>query len=84
MSIPAGNKNAATVFDAANEIEELIRLADASGLSDKALDDIVHDLASGIGTEVNNGGVASQITFIVKQLGPGGREVVMSLLPPND
>jgi hypothetical protein len=39
------------MFNADNEIEELInKLADSLVLSDEALDEVVHDLASNIGT----------------------------------
>ena len=49
--------------------DRLARLVTDLGLADEDLDEVVHDVASGIASEVNNGGVSSQIEYLVGQLG---------------
>jgi hypothetical protein len=60
-----------------SDLSGLVSWAESQGLGAEDLDEAVHDHASGIGTRVNNEGLAGQIAFLVGQLGFAG---VQSLL----
>jgi hypothetical protein len=51
-----------------NAVEELIKEAQSIEAS-IILDDIVHDLKSQEASAINNGGVASQVDYIIEQYG---------------
>lgn len=44
------------------------------------LDELVHDIASGTGSDANNGGSIGQIEFVVSLCGTGARKVIESAL----
>jgi hypothetical protein len=43
-------------------------------LQPEDLDESVHDVASGIASDANNGGLDAQVRFLVKELGAGHAE----------
>jgi hypothetical protein len=49
--------------------DRLARLVADLRLTDEDLDDVVHDVASEIASDINNGGLSSQIEYLVAQLG---------------
>lgn len=62
MSMMRSTERAAEATGLAEYAEEL-------GLSDADLDDLVHDVASEIGSRTNDGGVRSQVEFLLEELG---------------
>jgi len=55
-------------------VERLSDKADSAGLQPEDLDDMVHDLASSIASDTNNGGVDEQVKYLVKEMGAQGTE----------
>jgi hypothetical protein len=55
----------------------LLTLADALALDEDALDDVVHDAASRLGSAANNGGLQGQIAFLFAHLGEQGVEAAI-------
>lgn len=51
--------------------ERMMKAVEEHGVADPGclLDDLVHDLASKVGSRVNNGGVSEQVRFIFLELG---------------
>lgn len=68
------------IFNADEAIEALVKEADEKGTIELALDDIVQDICSRMASDVNNGGIREQITFIITQLGPDGVKEVSEAL----
>ena len=56
------------------------RLVNDLGLTDEDLDEIVHDIASEVASDINNGGVSSQIEYLVAQHGKEEAERALRLL----
>ncbi len=54
---------------ASKEIEFLEELATSHGVVPEALDELVHECASSEASDINNGGLESQIEFLVHRLG---------------
>ena len=54
-------------FDAV--VERLTNKADSAGLQPEDLDEMVHEMASSIASDVNNEGVDGQIRYLVKEMG---------------
>jgi len=50
-------------------VERLVNKADSAGLQPEDLDEMVHDLVSGIAADINNEGVDGQIKYLVKEMG---------------
>lgn len=69
-----------TPYNADEAIERMVTLADEVGADETALDETVHDIASSIASNVNNGGLRSQIEYIIAQNGPDGENEVKKLL----
>lgn len=69
-----------TIYNADEAIERMVKLANEVGADETAFDETVHDLASSIATNVNNGGLRSQIEFIIAQNGPDGENEIKRLL----
>lgn len=59
------------IFNAEEAIQTLIKEADEKGISESCLDEAVHDAFSQQASEVNNGGIAEQIKFLITNGGPG-------------
>ena len=57
------------------DAEELAAWAAGLGLEAEDLDDLVHDAYSRQASEVNNGGLDSQVRFLVESYGTGARPV---------
>jgi hypothetical protein len=57
--------------DAAHAAVEakLVDKAESAGLQPEDLDDLVHDLASGVASDVNNGGLEDQAAYLIDRLG---------------
>ena len=55
------------------EVERLTNKADIAGLQPENLDDLIHDLAASVAADVNNGGLADQIEYLVDGLAPNTR-----------
>ena len=50
-------------------LKRLVNKADSAGLQPEDLDEMVHDLVSGIAADINNEGVDGQIKYLVKEMG---------------
>ena len=50
-------------------MERLADKADKAGLQPEDLDEMVHELASSIASDTNNGGVDEQVKLLVKEMG---------------
>jgi hypothetical protein len=50
-------------------VERLAEKADSAGLQPEDLDEMVHELASSIASDVNNEGVDGQVKYLVKEMG---------------
>jgi hypothetical protein len=55
--------------DVAAAAERLAEKAAAAGLEPEDLDETVHELASGVAADVNNGGLEEQVRYLVERLG---------------
>jgi hypothetical protein len=51
-------------------VKRLMAEAETAGLAAEDLDELIHDLASGIAADVNNSGLPDQIGYLVAELGP--------------
>jgi hypothetical protein len=60
--------------DRAAAVKQLTDRAEAAGLQPEDLDELVHDLASGVASGVNNGGLDEQVGYLVEKLGVQGAE----------
>ncbi|MGO9110428.1 MAG: hypothetical protein ACLP9L_14490 [Thermoguttaceae bacterium] len=59
----------ATADDRATVVERLVNKAESAGLKAEDLDETVHDLMSSIASDINNGGLEDQVTYLVEGLG---------------
>ena len=59
----------ATAEDRAAVVERLSNKADAAGLQPEDVDNLVHDLAASVATDVNDGGLEDQIRYLVEGIG---------------
>jgi hypothetical protein len=59
----------ATADDRATIVERLTEKVNAAGLEPEDVDDLVHEFASSVAADVNNGGLEDQITYLVDGLG---------------
>ena len=50
-------------------VERLSDKADSAGLQPEDLDEMVHNLASGIAADINNSGVDGQLRYLAKEMG---------------
>ena len=50
-------------------VERLVNKAEAAGLEAEDLDETVHNLVSGIASDINNEGMDGQIQYLVKAMG---------------
>jgi hypothetical protein len=50
-------------------VERLVEKADSAGLKPEDLDELVHELASSIAADINNGGLEDQVRYLVEGLG---------------
>ncbi len=64
-------------------VSRLVQLAEQLGLDDDALEDTVHDIASGHAASVNNEGVAGQIAYLLAELRTDETERVLRGLSAN-
>lgn len=53
-------------------VDRLAHRAASGGLTPEHLDEMVHDLKGREAAEINNGGLASQMAYLVKRLGARG------------
>ena len=65
------------------DAEELAAWAAGLGLEAEDLDDLVHDAYSRQASEVNNGGLDSQVRFLIESYGTGGARSLLSDLRPE-
>jgi hypothetical protein len=77
--VPAG---ADGLDDRQAEAIRLTTLAASLGVSDLDLDEHVHDLASRPASDINNGGLADQIAYIVRTAGPAEAERIIRAAAP--
>ena len=69
---PVTRKHVEELAEAAvpkEQIERLTNKADAAGLQPEDLDNLVHEFASSVAADVNNGGLEDQIRYLVDGLG---------------
>jgi hypothetical protein len=69
---PVTRKHVEELAEAAvpkEQIERLTDKADAAGLAAEDLDDLVHELASSVASDVNNGGLEEQLMYLVDGIG---------------
>ena len=59
----------ATTDDRAAVVERLVNKAESAGLKSEDLDEMVHDLVSGVASDINNGGLEDQVKYLVAGLG---------------
>src|SRR5271157_3958780 len=59
----------ATADDRSAVVERLVNKADSAGLQAEDLDEMVHDLVSGVASDINNGGLEEQVKYLVEGLG---------------
>jgi len=55
--------------DLAAAVERLASKAESAGIQPEELDEMVHELASSVAADVNNGGLEDQIRYLVEGLG---------------
>lgn len=55
--------------DLAAAVERLASKADSAGVQPEELDETVHELASSVAADINNGGLEDQIRYLVEGLG---------------
>jgi len=65
------------------DAEELAAWAAGLGLEAEDLDDLVDDAYSKQASEVNNGGLDSQVRFLIESYGTGGARSLLSDLRPE-
>ena len=58
-----------TAEELAVVVERLVEKADSAGLKPEDLDELVHELASSIAADINNGGLEDQVRYLVEGLG---------------
>ncbi|MFF5265012.1 hypothetical protein ACFY4C_39350 [Actinomadura viridis] len=63
--------------------DELVALAEGIGLTPEDLDEAVHETASKRASEVNNGGLAAQIDYLVDAFGPKGTRSIIEDCRPK-
>ena len=59
----------ATADDRAAVVKRLVNKAESAGLQPEDLDETVHDLVSGVASDINNGGLEDQVKYLVEGLG---------------
>jgi hypothetical protein len=62
MAAPSGNRD--------RELPDLLALTRQHGISSDDLDDIVHELISEQATQINNGGLEAQLSYLIETIGP--------------
>ena len=62
MAAPSGNRD--------RELRDLLALAQQHGINSDDLDDIVHELISEQATQINNGGLEAQLSYLIDAIGP--------------
>lgn len=62
MAAPSGNRN--------RELRDLLAFARHHGISSDDLDEIVHELVSEQATQINNGGLEAQLSYLLDAIGP--------------
>ena len=55
-------------------VARMVALAEELRIEDIDLDDLVHDLVSRMGSDINNGGIHDQITYLLGELGEADTE----------
>ena len=50
------------------KVDAIIQLAEAKHIEPSQLDEVVHDTASGLASEANNGGIEGQIRFLCEHV----------------
>ncbi len=55
-------------------VDRLVSKAQAADLSPEDMDETVHELAASIAADINNGGLDSQIGYLVEQMGTRGAQ----------
>jgi hypothetical protein len=66
-----GNQEPANAFSADRDqlLEQLVAKAEAAGLKAEDFDETVHELASGIAADINNGGLEDQLRYLTDEWG---------------
>jgi hypothetical protein len=64
-------------FVARRHTQRLLQKAETLNLEPEQLDEAVHEMASSIGSDINNGGTEAQLTYLVEHLGAGGTEKLL-------
>jgi hypothetical protein len=62
MAAPSGNRD--------RELRDLLALARQHGISSDDLDEIVHEVVSEQATQINNGGLEAQLSYLIDAIGP--------------
>ena len=58
-----------TAEELAVVVERLVEKADSAGLKPEDLDELVHELASSIAADINNGGLEEQVKYLAQEMG---------------
>lgn len=55
-------------------VERLVAKAEAASLAPEELDDMIHNLTASIAADINNGGLDSQVNYLVAEMGAQSTE----------
>jgi hypothetical protein len=77
-----GVRRRVTAAAVERELDELTLWAQQCGLEDLDVDELIHDLLSRQASDINNGGLESQIRYLIESCGAGhAREMLQDCLP---
>jgi hypothetical protein len=62
VAAPSGNRD--------QELRDLLALARRHGINSDDLDDVVHEVVSEQATQINNGGLEAQLSYLIDAIGP--------------
>lgn len=68
----------------AEDVARLTALAAELGASELVLDEDVHDMASSVGSDVNNGGMPAQVKYLVEMAGAAEAEQMIRAAAEDD
>jgi hypothetical protein len=69
MAAPADNRD--------QDLRDLLALARQHGISPDDLDEIVHEVVSQQATQINNGGLEAQLSYLIDAIGPTQARVML-------
>lgn len=73
MTAPSGNRD--------QELRDLLAFARQHGARSADLDEIVHEVVSRQATEINNGGLQAQLSYLIDAIGPAQARAMVQAGP---